>query len=151
METLSTDELQLFREKSRTFCGSVKVPIDKLQHESIPTNPRQFDNNNVARLLKVFEDEKCLRLEPDHYISALISRDALPQVLRFDNIGDFILQKPRFFEPKHPLTYLHGRHRLEAAKKYLAANDKWWVVNLYADGKKPVSISSHLFLTCLRY
>ena len=151
METLSTDDLQLFREKSRTFCGLVKVPIDKLHHETIPTNPRQFDNKNVARLLKVFEDNECLRLEPDHYVSALISRDALPQFLRSGNIGDFILQEPQFFEPEHPLIYLHGRHRLEAAKKYLAANDKWWVVKLYADGKNLLSIIFHRSLTCLRY
>ena len=151
METLSTDDLQLFREKSRTFCGSVKVHIDKLQHETIPTNPRQLDEKNVARLLKVFKDEQCLRLEPDHYISALVSRNTLPQVLRSGNIGHLFLEEPQLFEPEHPLIYLHGRHRLEAAKKYLAANDKWWVVNLYADGKESFSITSYRSLTCSRY
>ena len=137
METLSTNDLQVFREKSRTFCGSVKVPINKLQYETIPKNPRQFDDKNVARLLKVFEEEGCVRLEPEHYVPVLISRNALPQGFRAGNISDVILQEPQFFTPEHPLTYLHGRHRLEAAKKYLAANDKWWVVNLYADGKNP--------------
>ena len=135
METLSTDDLQVFREKSRTFCGSVKVPINKLQYERTTENPRQFDGKNVTRLLRIFEEEGCVRLEPEHYVPVLISRDALPPVLRSRNLGDVVLEEPQFFEPDQPLTYLHGRHRLEAAKKYLAANDRWWVVNLYADGK----------------
>lgn len=27
------------------------------------------------------------------------------------------------------IIYLHGRHRLEAAKDVLKADDKWWVVD----------------------
>jgi hypothetical protein len=32
MEGLSATDLQIFREKSRAFIGSVKIPLDKLRH-----------------------------------------------------------------------------------------------------------------------
>jgi len=59
METLSTKDLQIFREKSRTFCGSFRIPLNKLEHEKLPNNPRQLDGKNVARLLEVFQAEDC--------------------------------------------------------------------------------------------
>ncbi len=54
METLSTKDLQIFREKSRTFCGSFRIPLNKLKHEKLPNNLRQLNGKNVARLLEVF-------------------------------------------------------------------------------------------------
>lgn len=35
-----------------------------------------------------------------------------------------------------PLIYLHGRHRLEAARAYLDVCDRWWMVDLYSTCKK---------------
>ncbi|KAK9311467.1 hypothetical protein V1524DRAFT_41087 [Lipomyces starkeyi] len=48
MEGLSAKDLQIFREKSRAFIGSVRIPLDKLQHEELPDNPRQPDDKNIA-------------------------------------------------------------------------------------------------------
>jgi hypothetical protein len=39
MEGLSATDLQIFREKSRAFIGSVKIPLDKLRHEELLDNP----------------------------------------------------------------------------------------------------------------
>jgi hypothetical protein len=128
MESLSTKDLEIFREKARAFCGSVKIPLDKLRHEELPDNPRQLDDKNVARLLDVFQKRGCQPREPDNHVPALISRSALPEVrVRAD--GDFQL-----FDPDQPLTYLHGRHRLEAARQFLTGNERWWIVDLYSDG-----------------
>ncbi len=129
MDSLSAKDLQIFREKSRTFCGSVKIPLDKLQHEELPENPRQFDKKNVARLLDDFRREGCQRREPDNHVPVLISRSALPEgLLRVSD--DFQL-----FQPEHPLTYLDGRHRLEAARKFFTdRNSRWWIADLYSDG-----------------
>ena len=54
MNNLSSNDLQIFREKSRTFCGSVKIPLDKICHEELPYNPRQFNEKNVTTLLGFF-------------------------------------------------------------------------------------------------
>jgi hypothetical protein len=129
MESLSAKDFQIFREKARAFCGTVKIPIDKLQHEELPDNPRQFDEENVARLLDVFHKEGCYRRESDNHVPALISRSGLPEGL----IGaDDDLQ---LFNPDRSLIYLHGRHRLEAGRRFLTGNDRWWVVDLYSDGE----------------
>jgi Protein of unknown function (DUF3723) len=128
MDSLSAKDLQIFREKARSFCGSVKIPLDKLQHEELPDNPRQLDEKNVARLLDVFHKEECQRREPDNHVPALISRSTLPEIpVRAD--GDLPL-----FNPDQPLIYLDGSHRLKAAGKFFTGNDRWWVVDLYSDG-----------------
>jgi hypothetical protein len=81
MESLSAKDLQIFREKARAFCGTVKIPIDKLQHKKLPDNPRQFDEENMARLLDVFHNEGYYRRESNNYMPALIFRSALPEGL----------------------------------------------------------------------
>ena len=38
-------------------------------------------------------------------------------------------------DPHHDLKCLHGRHCIEAAKKYLHPDNKWWIFDLYTDGE----------------
>ena len=135
MENLSTKDLQIFREKSRTFCGSFQIPLDKLECEKLPNNPRQLDEKNVARLLDVFRKDDCQPREPENHVPALVSRSALPQNSRSGGVGG-VFEEPQWFLPKSPLRVLHGRHRLEAARKFLKGADRWWVVDLYSDGAK---------------
>jgi hypothetical protein len=40
----------------------------------------------------------------------------------------------QLFNPDHPLTFLHGRHRIKAARKFFTGNDRWWIADLYSDG-----------------
>ena len=77
MESLSAKDLAIFREKARAFCGLVKIPLDKLQHEELPLNPRQLDKKHVARLVDIFHNESCFRWESDNQVSVLISQSAL--------------------------------------------------------------------------
>ncbi len=135
METLSAKGLQIFREKSRTFCGSFRISLDKLEYEKLPNNPRQLDEKNVARLLNVFRAEDCQPREPENHVPTLVSRSALPQDSRSGGVGG-VFEEPQWFLPKSPLRVLHGRHRLEAARKFLQGADRWWVVDLYSDGAK---------------
>jgi len=130
MENLSSNDLQIFREKSRTFCGSVKIPLDKICHEELPNNPRQFNKKDVTTLLDFFRSEDCLRLDPEHYVPALISRSAVPRGLHPGG-------EPPRFNPEHPVVCLHGRHRLEAARKFFTGDEnRWWVVDLYSRGER---------------
>ena len=132
MENISAKDLQIIREKSRTFCGTFRRPLDKLQHEELPHNPRQLDQTNVARLLNVFRAEDCQHREPENHVPVLVSRSALPQVRNAAGI----FEEPQFFIPESPLQILHGAHRLEAARKFLQGSDRWWVADLYSDGAR---------------
>ena len=133
MENLSAKDLQIFREKSRTFCGSFRIPRNKLEHEELPENPRQRDSKNVARLLDVFRAEDCQPREPENHVPAIVARSALPQA-HSGGVGGGVFEEPEWFVPESPLRVLHGRHRLEAAQKFLKGGDRWWVVDLYSDG-----------------
>ncbi|KAL2056560.1 hypothetical protein ABVK25_002954 [Lepraria finkii] len=133
MDGPSAKDLQVFREKSRTFCGSFEIPLDKLEHEQLPKNPRQRDATNVARLLDVFHKEGCRPREPENHMLALISRSALPQARPPGGVSRGVFEEPQRLIPESPLRVLRGRHRLEAARKFLKGGDRWWVVDLYSD------------------
>ena len=128
MENISAKDLQILREKSRTFCGAFRIPLDKLQPEDLPKNPRQRDSKNIARLLNIFHKETCQRREPEHHVPALVSRSSLPQKSNGGTFGE-----PPLFVPEAPLRILHGAHRLEAARSFLQGGDRWWVADLYSD------------------
>ena len=49
----------------------------------------------------------------------------------------------------HDLICLHGRHRIEAAKKYLHPDDKWWVVDLYSDANVPFALTPTVLMLAL--
>ena len=131
MENISPNDLQILQEKSRTFCGSFKIPLSKLKLEDIPDNPRQLDPKNVANLLEKFNLEDCNRLDPENYVSALVSRADLPQALQPDNK---FFKKSQHFDPQHSLVCIHGKHCLEATQQFLAGDERWWVSDLYSDG-----------------
>jgi len=133
MANVPPNDLQILREKGRTFCGSFKIPLSKLKLEEIPDNPRQFDPKNAAKLLERFHLEKCNRLEPEHYVSALVSKADLPQSLQ-PHSNPF--EEPQHFDPPQPLPCIDGEHRLEAANRFLAGEDRWWVANLYSNGMR---------------
>ena len=137
MASSNTNIENLLAEKQRVFCGSVKVPICKLAAEDMLTNPRQLDPKNVARLRDIFLIEGCHRLDPQNHVPVLIGQVILDQALRKYSIPRSSLKsldEPELLTIDTELTYLHGRHRLEAAKDVLAADDKWWVVDLYLEG-----------------
>lgn len=132
MESLSTKDLQVFREKSRTFCGSFQIPLDKLQAEELPDNLRQRNDKDIARLLNEFSAED-QRLEPENHVLALVSRSALPQLSR---PSGNIFEESQWFIPESTLQVLRGGHLLEAARKFFKGSNRWWVANLYSEGRK---------------
>ena len=133
MDCISDIEKQYLLEKNKAFCGAFRIPLCKLRHEEPDINPRQLDVKNVKRLQKIFELEGCLRLEPDNYIPALISRSILPDLPKLVGGPADLAVEPPMFDPSVSLRCLHGRHRIEAARQHLALTGKWWVVNLYVE------------------
>ena len=134
----STIETQTYLNQRRAFCGSIKCPIRRLRFESITVDPRQLDPRNVARLLEIFKLEGCRRLEPQNHVPALISplvfNALVERVPGGLNPQD---QTPVLVDPTSDLKCLHGRHRIEAAKKYLHPDEKWWIIDLYVESKVP--------------
>ncbi len=133
----TTIETRTYLNQSRAFCGSIKCPIRRLRFESITIDPRQLDLKNVARILEIFNLEGCRRLELQNHVPALISQTVLHALLQGVPGGRLEDEVPSLVDPKHDLKCLHGRHRIEAAKKYLHPDDKWWIVDLYVDGILP--------------
>jgi hypothetical protein len=129
MEHISDSDIRILQEKSRTFCGSFKIPLKKLRLENIPDNPRQTDEKIIARLEKRFDLGHCDRLKSESYVTALISKADLPQGIRHDPF-----EEPQHFDPPQPLICIEGEHRLKAADKFLVGKERWWVANLYFDG-----------------
>jgi hypothetical protein len=38
------------------------------------------------------------------------------------------------YNPDNVLPFLEGRHRIEAARRFLTEDDRWWIAELYSDG-----------------
>lgn len=86
-----------------------------LKHEEYLDNPRQLDVANVARLVKIYELEGCLRLKPTHYIPALVARDHFD---RISSIAPETPTEPLTLQPERDLIYLHNRHQIKTARKF---------------------------------
>ncbi|KAL8788265.1 MAG: hypothetical protein Q9213_001785 [Squamulea squamosa] len=132
----STDE-KLLQERFRAYQGSIGCPLRKLRFESQPKNPRQLDAKNIDRILTVFELQGCLRLEPENHIPALVSPATLSAIVKELPEGQRVLvpsvdKPPILSDIPCDLVCLNGQHRVEAAKRFLGAGDKWWIVDLYA-------------------
>jgi len=128
MEGLTAEDFRIFREKSRAFCGVVKIPLDKLQLEEIPDKPRKDAKEKVASLVNTFQMDRLRRRESDSYVHVLISGLTLPEILPTAD-GDLPL-----FIPQYPLRCLDGHRCIEAARQFLHGEDRWWVAELYLDG-----------------
>ena len=128
-------DTDIYRKKRQAFCGSIKCPLQRLQYEPIQKNPRQFDEKNVTRLIEIFKLVKCRRLVVEHHIPARISQDMFDELDRQVVGGITPSSEPELVRPSRSLTYFRGRHRIEAAKKFLHPDDRWWTVDLYADGE----------------
>lgn len=129
MDPFHQAELTRLNVRKKAFCGSYRILLRYLIPEDGSETSRQLDRENVARMIKVFELEGCLRLEPTHYVPALISRE------QFGLSAQQNATDPPTLTPSENLKYLHGRHRIEAARKFLPSSDWWWVVDLYFEGQ----------------
>ncbi|KAI9732138.1 MAG: hypothetical protein M1834_004234 [Cirrosporium novae-zelandiae] len=117
--------------------GYFKLEIQHLrfEDEGSRVGNRALDLKNVARLVRVFQLEGCLRTKEKNTVSALISIENYQSY-----IGD-VDQRPQTPEKAirlaipdgGVLTCLTGRHRIATAQQFLPANDQWWIVCLYND------------------
>lgn len=128
MTNVLSNDLQILRKKSRTFCESFKISLSKLKLKKILNNSRQFDSKNAAKLLKRFHLKKCNRLEPEHYVFALVSKANLLQSLQSHSN---LFEKSQHFDSSQSLLCIDDEHHLKVANRFLVEKDRWWIANLY--------------------
>lgn len=132
MDETSSKDLLILEERARTYRGPFKVSLGHISLEDTPHDTRQRDPKNVTRLLESFALEGCNKLQPENYISVLASGVDLPSQ---NILSKSYLEEPSSFAPKSNVVCLDGHHRIQAAREYLAGEDRWWVANVYSDGK----------------
>lgn len=134
----SIGEGSIYAEKRKGYRGAVKYPLHCLVEENERIDPRQTDPKNIKRLLNIFKLEGCCRFEAQNHIPALISHDQYERLInglpdRGSQLKNCDVEPPQT-NSAETLVCLHGKHRLEAARRYLGSGEKWWIVDLYSDG-----------------
>ncbi|PYH98844.1 hypothetical protein BO71DRAFT_457304, partial [Aspergillus ellipticus CBS 707.79] len=96
------------------YIGCVKIKqLDQLVFEEIDIfGSRAFDETNIDRLIHRFDNEGCRRLDPDTWIPCEI------------NLPDGV-----------QIQCFQGKHRIGAARAWLAPNDIWWIFEVYDKDK----------------
>ena len=147
MKMTTSSETENFREKRRVFLGSVKYSLKHLV-EDTTANPRQTDQKNIKRLLNIYRLEGCLRLELENHVPAVVSHDQYQRIVATLPKGELQLrdlyEEPPQANLAEDLVCLHGKHRLQAARRFLGLGDKWWIVDLYTDGWSGISCRYHI-------
>lgn len=126
-------ERRLHKEKVEKYRGTFKIWLQHLLAEDEGINPRQTDPKNVARLLKIYQIDGCHRLDPQHYVPVVIEDE---RTYLTQSSSGSSSESPPFLQidDDRKLKYLHGHHRLQAAKLFLSPADAWWTANLYSEG-----------------
>ncbi|MCJ1250104.1 hypothetical protein MMC30_007330 [Trapelia coarctata] len=128
------EELRYFIDKQFHFRGSAKVSLNSLRFDDVA---RTLNPKNVARLLRIYQYEGCLRLEREHYIPVIIDEAQLSRICQQSNVEAKSLLSGTLVAlncENIRLSCLYGQHRLAAAKEFLEPGDKWWSVDIYIQG-----------------
>ena len=133
-------ETRLEEDRKLSFYGSARVDLDALAFERSPEC--QISQPNIQRLFSAFEKAGCLRLHPQYHVPAVITKEQLDGALTSaESPADALLSKDPeqwpllTFPDDYRVQCLHGRHRIEAAKRFLSISDRWWVVDFYTSGQ----------------
>jgi hypothetical protein len=127
---------------NKDFCfrGSARLLMSAFAVQPIYP-PRTFDPDNVARLKTLFCDEGIKRKNKENRIDILLSQANFQEALYNSGLSekDLIEHSPQELPlikmPLGTVRYLHGHHRLVAAKQLLPQKDQWWGINIYLDGE----------------
>ena len=148
---MADNEYEAFLTKAAAQYGTARVALDRLLFDEMADDARTLDPDNVARLLDLFQRGQCDRLDPDHYLSAVISDRLLHRALDRARLP---VESLRATEPPwlplhgdERLVGIDGQHRYRAAREYFSdrpGQDRWWVVRLYDErGEQGSSVMIH--------
>ncbi|KAL5325404.1 hypothetical protein ACEPPN_006529 [Leptodophora sp. 'Broadleaf-Isolate-01'] len=129
------EESRLDAERRLKYLGAARISLDVLRLYWDGTNVRREPSRqHVAILAECFHKEGCHRLELYNHVPAKISQECLASALRDSKVSahQLLNDVPELtFPDEYKLDYLHGLHRIEAAREFLSETDKWWTVDLY--------------------
>ncbi|RII17524.1 hypothetical protein CUC08_Gglean002364 [Alternaria sp. MG1] len=138
MELLDAD---FAAQKLMCYRGIARVPLHALRfgHGVVVDKHRDLSYENVIRLEKIYEQVGCSRLQEENVINAVIEDDDLVAALSLHgmSLDDMRnLQWPQDAPALHleNVQCLCGMHRIEAARRFLNENDRWWIVRLFSQG-----------------
>ncbi|KAE8334765.1 hypothetical protein BDV24DRAFT_169854 [Aspergillus arachidicola] len=129
------------QEVQKHFVGFAKISLQQLSHE--------FDaEENVKWYSKRFTLDECSRLDPEHFVIAVITEDQLNRAILDTGIApeglSFSQNPPHLMLEKNVvLPCLRGRDLLEAARRFLPPGEKWWTTRLYLNSL-PLYLQIHL-------
>ncbi|GMF76306.1 unnamed protein product [Aspergillus oryzae] len=122
------------QEVQKHFVGFAKISLQQLSPE--------FDTEeNVKWYSKRFTLDECSRLDPEHFVIAVITEDQLNRAILDTGIAreglSFSQNPPHLMlEKSVVLPCLRGRDLLEAARRFLPPGEKWWTARLYLNCKE---------------
>jgi hypothetical protein len=123
------------------YRGIARVPLHALRfgHKIVLDNHRDHSHENVKRLKRIYEQVGCSRLQEENVINAVIEDDNLVAALSLHGMSLDDMRNLRWPQDAPALHLkdvqcLSGMHRIEAARRFLDENDKWWIVRLFSHG-----------------
>jgi hypothetical protein len=127
--------------KLMCYRGIARVPLHALRfgHRIVLDKHRDLSHENVIRLEKIYGKVGCSRLQEENFINAVIEDDDLVAALSLhgmslDNMRSLQWPQDAPALDLENVQCLSGMHRIEAARRFLDENDKWWVVRLFSHG-----------------
>lgn len=126
-------------ERSRCYLGIARVylPALNFSHTLVQDKHRAVSPSNVARLVKIFERNGCMRLQEENVVHAVIRDEVLASALLEHHLTHEEFRDLHWAQDAPLLNIsevqcLSGLHRIEAAREHLDDNDKWWTVRLFS-------------------
>lgn len=118
------------------FLGFARIQLKHLELDPL----KHIGAKRVKHLIRDFKLVGCNNNDLAHAVPVLVDRASLDAALTqadltpsaLYNVAESspILHFPDAEKPR----ILYGDHRLQAARKFLSANDRWWLVLLYDSG-----------------
>lgn len=104
-------------------------------------DPPPLNQQNVSRLYKIFT-RGCYQSLTENHILIILNESQFAAALALHHVSaeEFRTKKDDPYELVSPSTVpfacYHGRHRIEAGKRYLQGGDRWWDADvLVSDGR----------------
>lgn len=119
--------------KEPYLLGLVRIRLANLKSDPM----KHIQTTKVDRLVEGFRKFGCGNDINKHAIPALMDRARFRDALAQAGIQSFSLcdgeegSQPLSLPETEKLAILYGEHRLEAARRHLPADNRWWLVKVY--------------------
>jgi hypothetical protein len=128
--------------KLTCYRGIARLPLHALRFENgtVLEKHRNLSHENVVRLERIYGQVGCARLQEENVINAIVEDGDLVAALSTHGMSLDDMRNLRWPQDA-PILHLEnvqclsGMHRIEAARRFLNENDKWWIVRLFSYGK----------------